>query len=161
LFFRARLDEMLERKLTQMLEPVVESLGYELVLLQYSPHRGGATLRLFIDSLGGITLEDCERVSREVSATLDVEDPIPQGYRLEVSSPGMDRPLVKPEHFERFVGRDVAIQLTAPKAGGRRRFSGRLLGYANRSVSVETAEGKVDFGLDEIERAHLVPHFEN
>ena len=152
---------MLERKLTQMLEPVVESLGYELVLLEYVPQRGGGLVRLFIDSLGGITLKDCERVSREVSGTLDVEDPIPQGYRLEVSSPGMDRPLVKPEHFERFVGSEVAIRLTAPRAGGRRRYSGRLLGYADRAVSVQTDEGKVDFALDEIERAHLVPHFEN
>jgi ribosome maturation factor RimP len=151
---------MLEAKLTRILEPVVESLGYELVLLEYVPQRGGGLVRLFIDSLGGITLKDCERVSREVSGTLDVEDPIPQGYRLEVSSPGMDRPLVKPEHFERFVGRDVAIRLSVPRSG-RRRFSGRLLGYANRSVSVQTEDGQVEFGLDEIERAHLVPHFEN
>jgi ribosome maturation factor RimP len=149
---------MLGTKLTQILEPVVESLGYELVLLEYMPQRGGATLRLFIDSLGGITLKDCERVSREVSAVLDVEDPLPQGYRLEVSSPGLDRPLVKPEHFERFVGRDVAIQLSVPRAG-RRRFSGRLVGYANKAVSVQTEDGNLDFGLDEIERAHLVPHF--
>jgi ribosome maturation factor RimP len=117
-------------------------------------------VRLYIDSLGGINLDDCARVSREVSATLDVEDPIPQGYRLEVSSPGMDRPLVKPAHFERFVGHEVAVRLTAPRAG-RRRFSGRLVGYANRAISVQTDEGNVDFGLDEIEQAHLVPHFGN
>lgn len=144
----------------QMLEPVVESLGYELVLLEYLPQRGGVLLRLFIDTLGGITLDDCERVSREVSAVLDVEDPIPGGYRLEVSSPGLDRPLVKPEHFERFVGSDVAIRLAVPREG-RRRFSGRLIGYANRAVSLETGEGKFDFGLDEIERAQLLPHFEH
>lgn len=151
---------MLQTKLTRLLEPVVESLGYELVLLEFVPQRGSALVRLYIDSLGGITLKDCERVSREVAGTLDVEDPIPQGYRLEVSSPGLDRPLVKPEHFERFVGREVAIRLSAPKAG-RRRFSGRLMGYANRAVSVRTDEGNVDFGLDEIEQAHLVPHFGN
>lgn len=151
---------MLGRKLTQMVEPVVESLGYELVLLEYFPQRGGALLRLFIDSLGGITLKDCERVSREVSGVLDVEDPIPQGYRLEVSSPGLDRPLVKPAHFERFVGSEVAIRLAAPRAG-QRRFSGRLLGYADRAVSVQTEQGNFSFGLDEIERAQLLPHFEN
>src|ERR1044071_667568 len=122
---------MLERKLTRLLEPVVEGLGYELVLLEYVPQRGGGLVRLYIDSLGGITLKDCERVSREVSATLDVEDPIQGNYRLEVSSPGIDRPLVKPEHFERFVGHDVSIRLTAPRAGGRRRYSGQLLGYAD------------------------------
>lgn len=147
---------MLDTKLTRLLEPVVESLGYELVLLEYVPQRGSALVRLYIDSLGGITLQDCERVSREVSATLDVEDPIPQNYRLEVSSPGMDRPLVKPEHFERFVGHDVAIQLATPRAG-RRKFSGRLTSYANRAVSVEATDGKFDFALDEIERAHLIP----
>src|ERR1044071_776671 len=136
---------MRERKLTRMLEPVVESLGYELVLLEYVPQRGGGLVRLFIDSLGGITLKDCERVSREVSGTLDVEDPIPQGYRLEVSSPGMDRPLVKPEHFERFVGHEVSIRRSTPRSG-RRRYSGRLLGYEKRSVSVQTDEGAVNFG---------------
>ncbi len=147
---------MLETKLTKLLEPVVESLGYELVLLEYMPQRGGAIVRLFIDSLGGITLQDCERVSREVSATLDVNDPIQGNYRLEVSSPGMDRPLVKPEHFERFVGHEISVKLATPRAG-RRKFSGRLTGYANRAVSVQAEDGKFDFALDEIERAHLIP----
>ena len=147
---------MLETKLTKMLEPVVESLGYELVLLEYSPQRGGGTVRLFIDSLGGITVEDCERVSREVSATLDVNDPIPQNYRLEVSSPGIDRPLVKPEHFARFIGHAISVRLATPRAG-RRNFSGRLTSYAKRAVSVEAEDGKFDFALDEIERAHLIP----
>jgi ribosome maturation factor RimP len=147
---------MLDTKLTRMLEPVVESLGYELVLLEYVPQRGGGLVRLFIDSLGGITLKDCERVSREVSATLDVKDPIQQNYRLEVSSPGVDRPLVKPEHFARFVGHDVAIQLATPRAG-RRKFSGRLTSYANRAVSVTADDGQFEFALDEIERAHVIP----
>ena len=149
---------MLGERLTKMLEPVVESLGYELVLLEYFPQHGGASVRLFIDSLGGITLKDCERVSREVSGVLDVEDPIPQGYRLEVSSPGVDRPLVKPEHFERFAGQEVAIRLTVPR-DGRRRFSGRLLGLAGKEVAVETEQGKISFALHEIERAQLVPNF--
>jgi ribosome maturation factor RimP len=153
------LEMMQGERLTKLLEPVVESLGYELVLLEYFPQQGGATVRLFIDSLGGITLEDCERVSREVSGALDVEDPIPQGYRLEVSSPGLDRPLVKPAHFERFVGQDVAIRLAVPWAG-RRRFSGRLLGYADSAVSVQTDQGNLSFSLQEIERAELVPHFD-
>ena len=101
-------------RLQALLEPLVESMGYELVLLEFSPHKGSAMVRLFIDAPGGITLGDCEKVSREVEGVLDVEDPIPQNYRLEVSSPGLDRPLVKPAHFERFAGQLAKVQLVAP-----------------------------------------------
>jgi ribosome maturation factor RimP len=147
-------------KLQARLEPLVESMGYELVLLEFSPHKGSAMVRLFIDAPGGITLGDCEKVSREVEGVLDVEDPIPQNYRLEVSSPGLDRPLVKPAHYERFAGQVAKVQLVAPKAG-RRKFQGVLKGLKDGRVVLDTAEaGAVELELDQIERARLVPDYE-
>lgn len=153
----------LPERLTAMVEPLVNNLGFELVLLDYNPYRGSASLQLFIDAAGGITLDDCERVSREVEGLLDVEDPIPQGYRLEVSSPGLDRPLVKPEHFERFAGSEARVQMIAPLPGGsaRRKFQGVLRGVQNGNVVLETADaGKIELALSQIERARLVPEFD-
>lgn len=148
-------------KLQAMIEPLVESMGYELVLLEFSPHKGSAMVRLFIDAPGGITLGDCEKVSREVEGVLDVEDPIPQNYRLEVSSPGLDRPLVKPAHYERFAGSVAKVLMVAPQ-NGRRKFQGVLKGLHNGNVVLETADaGTVELGLDQIERARLVPDYES
>jgi ribosome maturation factor RimP len=149
----------LKERLTALIEPLVASLGYELLLLEFSPHKGAASLRLFIDAPDGVGLGDCERVSREVAATLDVEDPIPQSYQLEVSSPGLDRPLVKPEHFRRFRGEQVRIEMLAP-VGGRRRFRGVLLEASDRDVVVQLPEGAVTLPLADIERARLVPEFD-
>ncbi len=87
-------------KLIELLEPTIESMGYELVHMEFS----GSTLRLYIDAPGGIEVDDCAQVSRQVSAIMDVEDPLKNAYNLEVSSPGLDRPLVKPAHFQRFTG---------------------------------------------------------
>ena len=148
-------------RLQAMIEPLVESLGYELVLLEFSPHKGSAMVRLFIDAPGGITLGDCEKVSREVEGVLDVEDPIPQNYRLEVSSPGLDRPLVKPAHYERFAGSMAKVQLIAPK-NGRRKFQGVLKGLKDGQVVLDTADaGTVELAMDQIERARLVPDYES
>ncbi|WP_293388093.1 ribosome maturation factor RimP [Nevskia sp.] len=143
----------------QLLEPVVNAIGYELVLLEYSPRDSSGMLRLFIDSPDGIGLDDCEKVSREVAATLDVEDVITQAYRLEISSPGLDRPLVTPEHYRRFQGEVARIQTLAPIAG-RRRFQGVLLGATDDEVSIETAEGVVTLPLADIDKAKLVPNFD-
>ncbi len=150
---------VLRERLQQILEPVVEALGYEVVLLEFSPSTKSGLLRLYIDSPGGITIEDCERVSREVAAQLDVEDPISSGYRLEVSSPGLDRPLVKPEHFERFVGEQARVQLLAPR-DGRRRFTGWIRQVGQSSVQLETKEGLVDLPYAEMDRARLVPEYD-
>ena len=150
----------LHDRLVELLEPLVEALGYELVLLEYNAHKGSALVRLFVDATAGVTLGDCEKVSREVEGRLDVEDPIPQNYRLEVSSPGLDRPLVKPAHFERFKGSVAKLQLVAPKAG-RRKFQGVLRGLKDGRVALETPDaGMVELKLDEIERARLVPDYE-
>lgn len=150
---------MLQEKLIGLLEPAIEALGYELVLLEFAPQSGSALLRLYIDSPGGINLGDCERVSREVAGVLDVEDPITTAYQLEVSSPGMDRPLVKPEHYERFAGEVARISLIAPR-DGRRRYSGVIETVTDHSVTLRTAEGNVELEFSEIEKARLVPEFD-
>lgn len=150
---------MLRDRLIELLEPVVNAIGYELVLLEYSPRDGSGMLRLFIDAPDGITLDDCEKVSREVAAMLDVEDVITQAYRLEVSSPGLDRPLVKPEHYQRFKGEVARIQMLAPVAG-RRRFQGVLLEATDDEVSIDTAEGVITLPLADIDKAKLVPNFD-
>jgi ribosome maturation factor RimP len=151
---------VLRERLTALLEPVIADLGYELLLLEFSPNKSSAMLRLFIDGADGINLDDCAKVSREVAATLDVEDPIKQSYQLEVSSPGMDRPLVKPEHFQRFRGELVRIETLAPMAGNRRRFRGTLLEATEHDVTVQMPDGAVTLAFAEIERARLVPNFE-
>lgn len=150
---------MLRDRLQALLEPLLADLGYELVLLEFAPQSGSALLRLYIDSPGGITLEDCTRVSREVAAILDVEDPISTPYQLEVSSPGLDRPLTKPEHFERFAGADVKVQLLAP-LNGRKRFTGRIQAASDEAVKLSTDLGVIDLAYSTIERARLIPDFD-
>jgi len=150
---------VLREKLVQLLEPVVETLGYELVLLEYSPNSQNSLLRLYIDAPGGIGLGDCEKVSREVAALMDVEDPINVAYSLEVSSPGLDRPLAKPAHFERFMNEQARIQLVAPK-NGRRRFVGWIRAAGEQSVTLETEQGAVEIEYSEMERARLVPDYD-
>jgi ribosome maturation factor RimP len=143
-------------KLRELLTPSVESLGYEVVDVEHHPAPKGGLLRLYIDAPDGITLDDCERVSRQVSAILDVEDPIGGRYNLEVSSPGLDRVLRTTEHFERFVGSDVSVLLRLPR-DGRRKFKGVLSAVDGAQVEVRTDSGNASFSLDEIEKARLVP----
>jgi ribosome maturation factor RimP len=104
----------LERRVREMIEPVVSSLGVELDYVEVSKMRGRLLVRIFIDKEGGVTVDDCEYVSREIEAILDVEDPIPSSYVLEVSSPGLDRPLRNPDDFKRFSGRTARIITKAP-----------------------------------------------
>lgn len=149
---------MLKERLTRLIEPAVEALGYELVLLEFSAGLSSGVLRLYIDHPEGIALEDCESVSREIAALLDVEDPIQKAYQLEVSSPGMDRPLVKPEHFQRFAGEKVRVQLLAP-VSGRKKLLGKLLGIEAGLVIVDVDGQRFEVPLNDIDRARLVPDF--
>lgn len=127
-------------KLTALVEPVVAEAGFELVDLEYQKESGHWVLRLFIDRPGGVTLDDCARVSERVSAFLDEADPIPHHYLLEVSSPGVNRTLRKEEDFLRFRGRQVTVRTFAPLEG-RRRFRGELAGLEDGLVLVQ--EGNV------------------
>jgi ribosome maturation factor RimP len=146
----------LREKLIALTEPLLGQLGYELVDLEYAPGRAHAQLRIFIDRAAGIGLDDCEAVSREVSALLDVEDPVPTGYTLEVSSPGMDRILRTPAHFERFVGERVRVELVNPRSG-RRRYTGRLAALNAAGIELEVDGANVTVSFAEIGRARLAP----
>lgn len=115
--------EDIRNELFEIAEPVCEDAGYELVDLRYLREQSGWVVRAFIDHPDGITFTDCEQVSRELSAVLDVEDPIPNAYNLEVSSPGVDRPLRKASHFRRFIGETARVVLAEAREG-RKRFKG-------------------------------------
>jgi ribosome maturation factor RimP len=154
----------LRERLIALIEPLLARLGYELVELEYAAGRSQAVLRIFIDHPAAkegqanegrsIAVDDCERVSREVAALLDVDDPIPTAYTLEVSSPGFDRVLRIPAHFERFVGSRVFVELKAPRAG-RRRYTGMLQAVGATGIELEVDKQKVEIPFDEIGKARL------
>lgn len=148
------MSETVRERLIALIEPLLERLGYELVELEYSPSRNSARVVLYIDQDAGIGLTDCERASREVSALLDVEDPIPTAYTLEVSSPGFDRVLRTPAHFARFVGSRVFVELKEPRAG-RRRYTGVLQSADGQGIVIEVDQAKVEVLIKEIARARL------
>jgi ribosome maturation factor RimP len=145
--------------LTTMFSPVVSSLGLECLGVEYSPSRGNSLVRVFIDAPGRhVTVEDCEAVSRELGAMLDVNDPIQGHYDLEVSSPGFDRPLFTPEQFARFAGQAAKVQTNLP-IGGRRRFQGAILRVEGDSVVLKQDGSEVAIRRDNIHKANLVPDF--
>jgi len=143
-------------ELRGLLEPAIDRLGYELTDLELRISGRQGVLRLFIDRPDGVGLDDCEKVSRAVSALLDVEDPIPGRYDLEVSSPGLDRKLTKPAHFQRFTGETLKVQLHFP-IEGRRRFRGRLLSADDRNIVLEVDGTQHSLPLATIDSARLVP----
>jgi ribosome maturation factor RimP len=146
----------LRERLIALTEPLLGQLGYELVDLEYAPGRSHAVLRVFIDRPEGVGLDDCERASHELSALLDVEDPVPVGYTLEVSSPGLDRVLRTPEHFQRFVGERVWLELRIAR-DGRRRYTGRLEALTDDGIELSVDGATVRVPFSEISRARLAP----
>ncbi len=145
-------------KLIGLVEPLLGNLGYELVDLEFGGGRGSGTLRVFIDRAQGVGIEDCERVSREISALLDVHDPIPTAYRLEVSTPGLDRVLRTPAHYARFAGARIEVELLVPREG-RRRYTGALIsaGETGFEMSVDGVQVHLDYA--DVHRARLVPEW--
>ena len=141
-------------RVTKLLEPVVTGLGYELVGVEFHPGRRQGTLRLFIDRPEGIEVDDCARVSHQVSGVLDVENPIAGEYLLEVSSPGLDRPIFKTEDYDRFAGETVHLRLRR-LLDGRRRHHGRLVGLRDDQVVIHEEGEEIAVPLTEIDRAHL------
>ncbi|MGH8143540.1 MAG: ribosome maturation factor RimP [Steroidobacteraceae bacterium] len=146
----------LREQLIALTEPLLGQLGYELVDLEYAPGRTHAVLRVFIDKPLGVGLDDCEQVSHELSALLDVEDPVPTAYTLEVSSPGLDRVLRTRAHFQRFVGARVWVELRAAR-DGRRRYTGRLESLDAEGVELVVDGAIVRVPFEEISRARLAP----
>ena len=147
---------MTSDELAKLLAPTVERLGYELSDLEARVGGQNGFIRLFIDNASGIGIEDCEKVSRAVSALLDVEDPVPGRYNLEVSSPGADRKLTKLAHFERFLGETVKVQTRLPVAG-RRRFRGKLLAADAENIALEVDGESHTLAHTNIDFARLVP----
>jgi ribosome maturation factor RimP len=148
--------EAMRDELLALLQPVVAAAGCELVELECNAHRGGGLLRLYIDCPGAVTVEDCARVSRAVGAALDAADPIRGEYTLEVSSPGLDRPLRTAAHYARQLGARVRIETELPRAG-RRRWTGRLAAADGGRIALEVDGQTVEFQLSEIRTARLAP----
>jgi ribosome maturation factor RimP len=165
----------LQQRLISIVEPVCEAAGYELVELRFVLEQGGWTLRVAVDlpldehidleqvPSDRVDLEDCEQLSRELSAVLDVEDPIPQAFHLEVSSPGIDRPLRTAKQFARFAGSEAKIQLATPlhlPTGERRNFKGILQGVDGSDVLIDCDGTAFRLPIDDIEHARLVPDWD-
>lgn len=150
---------MSSAKLSQLLQPLVEDLGYEFVGLEYSSNPKNPVVAIYIDRPEGIAIEDCEAVSREVAALLDVEDPVPGHYNLEVSSPGLDRPLFTVEQFARFAGQEAAVSVYAP-VDGRRKFRGTILSVEGDTVTIEQDGAEVTLESSNIVKARLVPDYD-
>ncbi len=148
----------LERQLTEMLEASVSAAGYELVGLEFIRAGEHSTLRIFIDHENGITVEDCAEVSHQVSAVLDVEDPISVVYNLEVSSPGLERPLFKPAHYEQFIGHEASIVLKMA-VGNRRKWKGIIRAVDGEIITVDVDGQEEQFALSNISKANLIPKF--
>jgi ribosome maturation factor RimP len=143
-------------RLFGLLEPVVAALGYELLDVEYASAGRHSVLRVYLDRAGGgIGLDDCERASRAIAAVLEAEDPIGHEYRLEVSSPGFDRPLRTPAHFERFAGSEARLELAVP-IEGRRRFRGKLGSVTDGMVRIEVDGREWQLPLAGISKARLV-----
>ena len=142
-----------------MLEPGIRSLGYELVGVEFQTGgKGGGLLRVYIDSAAGISADDCQKVSYQVSGVLDVEDPIAENYDLEISSPGLDRPLFELAHFDRFKGQKARLKLMTP-VEGRRKLQGILAGIEGDSVLMDEAGELYRIPFEQIDTARLVPDF--
>lgn len=149
---------MLDHHLQQILAPAVSALGYELLGVERNQSGRHCLLRVYIDQESGITIEDCEKVSHQVSGVLDVEDPIKTAYTLEVSSPGLDRPLFTRAHFERFIGHDIKLRLTKP-LNNRRVFTGTLHSMIDDDIILIVDGTSYQLALANIDKANLVAKF--
>ena len=147
---------MLGAAIETLLTPVVERLGFELVDLEFKGGGNGAVLQVFIDGPDGITLDDCALVSQHVSAILDVEDPIPGEYNLEISSPGLDRPLRREAHFDKYAGCEIKVKMHKGYVG-KLRLKGVLKGLEEGQVVLVVGDDEHPLPMEKIESARLVP----
>lgn len=146
-------------QLRRVLEPGVTGQGFELIEVELSGTSRHTLLRVYIDGPDGVTVDDCARVSNQLSAILDVEDLIGGRYTLEVSSPGLDRPLVRPADFTRFTGEMIKVRLGQPLSSGRKNFKGRLLAVGPEHVVLGLDGETLELPFERIEKARLVPKF--
>ncbi len=149
----------LEIKLTNMLEDAVAAVGFELLGVEFIRAGKHSTLRVYIDSENGVDVDDCADVSHQVSAILDIEDPINTEYNLEISSPGMDRPLFKPSHYEQVVSQTVSVKLQVP-IDGRRNYKGTLLRCDEHGFEIQVDNQTFTLTYNNVMKANLVPEFD-
>ncbi len=162
LFFCAKVSENKMKQapehLVNLIEPIVEGLGYECVGIEYNPHPKHGLLRIFIDSDNGILVEDCTKVSHQVSGVMDVEDPIIGNYSLEVSSPGEDRPFFKVSQFERYIGSTVLVHLFKA-IDGRRKITGLITKVEDDTITLQEDEQIFEVPFIAMSKARLVPEY--
>ncbi|MBV1960095.1 MAG: ribosome maturation factor RimP [Thalassolituus sp.] len=149
-----------DSQLIEMIAPVVESMGFIFWGLEYTPQGKQSILRIYIDHADGINVDHCASVSRQVSSVLDVEDPISQVYNLEVSSPGMDRPIFTMEQFVSLAGNIIDVRLRMA-FDGRRNFKGRLVGVEQEDIVVHVDDNEYLLPIELIDKAHVVPQFKD
>jgi ribosome maturation factor RimP len=150
---------MKQDKLSELLAPIVEDLGFTFWGLEYQVRKVDALLRVYIDSPNGISVNDCAKVSHEVAGILDVEEPISMAYILEVSSPGMDRILFSAEQFSEFLGNDVKIKLNQ-MVDGRRKIKGKIESVNDEKITIQSDDEHITIAFDQIMRARINPGFD-
>ena len=143
------------QSLESLFDPIVTGLGYQLWGIEYRSSQKHALIKIFIDHEDGVTLDHCSEVSHQVSAILDVEDPITVSYTLEVSSPGVERPLLKLAHYQRYIGSEIKVRLIWA-LDGQKNFKGELLRVESDNITMLADEVEVSFSIDTIKRAHLI-----
>ena len=144
--------------LWELFEPVVSGMGYDLIEIEHFPNPKHGVLRLYIDKEGGVNVDDCSSVSRQISALIDVEEPVRGQFNLEVSSPGLDRPLRRLQDCQRFIGSIVKLKTVMPLEG-KRNFKGRLLAASEETLVIETDTEEISLPMGAIEKARIVPEF--
>lgn len=144
--------------LVTLLEPIVEGLGYECVGIEYHPHPRHGLLRIYIDSANGVLVDDCTKVSHQISGVLDVEDPIQDNYQLEVSSPGLDRPFFYVHQFEKFIGSTVLVNVYQA-ISGRKKITGVIEKVVGNIITLREADQIFEVPFDAMSKARLVPEY--
>ena len=150
---------MKQDKLSELLAPIIEDLGFRFWGLEYQVRKVDALLRIYIDSPNGISVDDCAKVSHEVAGILDVEEPISMAYILEVSSPGMDRILFSAEQFSEFLGDDVKMKLNQ-MVDGRRKIKGKIASVDDGKITIQSDDEQITIAFDQIMRARINPGFD-
>jgi ribosome maturation factor RimP len=150
----------IKSQIERLIEPLLDAWGYELVDVEYLSEHGRWVLRLYIDKVGGVTIDDCARVSREIGDLIDIKDIIAHEYVLEVSSPGLNRALKKERDFVRYLGRIIKVRMKEP-IHGRRNFSGHIRDFQSGVLFLEMEKETVALPWQDIDRAHLIYEFTN
>ena len=150
---------MIRDRVFSLIEPMLEDIGFELVEVEYLTMHGRWVLRLYIDKEGGVTIDDCADVSRDLGDIIDVKEIIDHEYVLEVSSPGLNRPLRKERDFIKVIGSRIKLKMTRD-LDGQKNFTGKLKDYNNRIIFLETEGKLIELPFDEVEKSNLIYDFD-